>query len=96
VVAGAAAGAGPASTARSRAVILRNLAFHPASLAINRGESVTWLWRDGTEHNVTFHFVRSRTQKQGSYTLRFNRRGTFDYVCTIHRAEGMKGRIIVH
>ena len=31
----------------------------------------------------------------GSYTIRFGNRGTFSYRCTIHAAEGMRGKIIV-
>ncbi len=78
-------------------VVLKNIRFHPGTLTIRRGESVTWLWRDGnSEHNVTFHGFHSRTMEHGSYTVRFMRAGTFDYRCTIHQSEGMRGRIIVH
>lgn len=86
-------GAGAAST---HDVVLKDVRFHPATLTIRRGESVTWLWRDGgIEHNVTFHGFHSRTMAGGSYTVRFGKRGTFDYDCTIHASEGMRGRIIV-
>jgi len=77
-------------------VTLKDLAFHPGTLNIDRGDSVTWVWRDGeTEHNVTFHGFHSRTQAQGSYTVRFARTGTFSYECTLHVAEGMRGKIVV-
>jgi plastocyanin len=90
---GAFGGAGAAS---GHAVTLKEIGFHPATLSIRRGESVTWLWRDGgLEHNVTFHGFHSRTQGHGSYTVRFTRRGTYSYECTIHVALGMKGKIIV-
>jgi plastocyanin len=87
---------GGAQAARTHTVILHEIRFHPATLNINRGESVKWIWRDRVEHNVTFHFVHSRTQESGTYTLRFNRRGTFNYHCTIHFEEGMRGKVIVH
>ncbi len=88
---------GGAHAARSHTVTLKNIAFHPGDLSINRGDSVTWLWRDGeVEHNVTGHGFRSRTQKRGSFTVRFTHSGTFNYHCTIHVSEGMKGKIVVH
>ena len=94
VPAGAFGGAEASST---HTVILKETRFHPGTLNINRGDSVKWVWRDGgTEHNVTFHGFHSRTQTSGSYTVRFLRSGTFNYQCTIHVAEGMRGKIVVH
>jgi plastocyanin len=88
---------GGARAASGHTVVLKEIAFHPSSLNIRRGDSVTWLWRDsGTEHNVTFAGFHSRTQGRGSYTVKFTRRGTFNYRCTIHVALGMRGKIVVH
>jgi plastocyanin len=87
---------GGARAAARHTVTLKNFRFHPGNLTINRGDTVTWSWRDGeTEHNVTFHGFHSRTQTSGSYTVRFSRTGTFSYRCTIHAAEGMRGKIVV-
>jgi plastocyanin len=91
-----AAALGSAQSAARHTVTLKNIRFHPGNLTINRGDSVTWAWRDGeTEHNVTFHGFHSRTQTSGSYTVRFTRAGAFSYHCTIHVSEGMKGKIVV-
>jgi plastocyanin len=88
---------GGARAASTHTVTLKNLEFHPGTVSIHRGDSVKWVWRDGeTEHNVTGHGFHSRTQTSGSYTVRFTRKGTFKYDCTIHVAEGMKGKIVVH
>jgi plastocyanin len=88
---------GGARAASTHTVTLENLEFHPANVSIHRGDSVKWVWRDGeTEHNVTGHGFHSKTQTSGSYTVRFTRKGTFKYDCTIHVAEGMKGKIVVH
>jgi plastocyanin len=90
-------GGASARTAGSHTVILKNVRFHPATLSIARGESVKWVWEDGgIEHNVTFHGLHSRTMASGSYTVKFTQRGTFDYSCTIHASEGMKGKVVVH
>jgi plastocyanin len=87
---------GGARAAARHTVTLKNFRFHPGNLTINRGDTVTWSWRDGeTEHNVTFHGFHSRTQTSGSYTVRFTRAGTFAYRCTIHASEGMRGKIAV-
>ena len=86
---------GGARAASSHTVILKDLRFHPGTLTIARGDTVTWLWRDREEHNVTFHGLRSRTMTHGSYTVRFTHSGTFNYRCTIHTSEGMRGKIVV-
>ncbi len=84
------------NTAGSHTIVLQNLRFHPGTLTIKRGESVTWVWHDGNiAHNVTGPGFHSRTQSHGSFTVRFTHTGTFDYRCTIHMAEGMIGKIIV-
>jgi plastocyanin len=85
-----------AHLAASHTVTLRNLRYHPGTLSVNRGDRVTWLWRDSEEHDVTFHGFHSRTQTSGSYTVRFTRSGTFNYRCTVHVSEGMRGKIVVH
>jgi plastocyanin len=87
---------GGAHAASTHTVTLHGFRFHPATLAIHRGDKVKWVWRDQVEHNVTFHGFHSRTQVQGTYTVRFTRSGTFNYHCTIHVAEGMRGKIVVH
>jgi plastocyanin len=87
---------GGAHSAGTHTVTLSNVRFHPGTLTIGRGDSVRWLWRErGTEHNVTFAGFHSRTQRSGSYTVRFTRSGTFNYRCTIHAREGMRGKVIV-
>ena len=93
----AAALASGGHAARTHVVTLQGLRFHPATVNVNVGESVTWEWRDGgIEHNVTASHFRSRTQARGSFTVQFNHRGTFSYRCTIHVAEGMVGKVVVH
>ena len=87
---------GAAHFPASHTVTLKNLRYHPGTLSVNRGDRVTWLWRDSEEHDVTFHGFHSRTQTSGSYTVRFTRSGTFNYRCTVHVSEGMRGKIVVH
>ena len=96
-VAGVPAGAfGSGHAASTHTVTLREFRFHPATLKIRRGDRVKWVWKEETEHNVTFHGFHSHPQETGSYTVRFRHAGTFKYRCTIHAEEGMRGKIIVH
>jgi plastocyanin len=92
-----AAALGGADASSTHTVVLKDIRFHPGTLSIDRGDSVTWLWRDGgEEHNVTFHGFHSKTKDSGSYTIRFTHTGSFSYRCTIHESEGMRGKITVH
>ncbi len=87
--------AGHATSAHT--VVLQHIRFHPGTLSIKRGDTVTWLWRDkGTEHNVTGKGFKSHTMASGSFSVRFTHAGTFNYHCTIHVSEGMVGKIVVH
>jgi len=89
---------GAADASGTRRVHIANIAFSAAKLSITRGTTVRWTFEDAdTPHNVTSrgrkHFRSSRTQKSGSYSVRFTKPGTYSYVCTIHF--NMKGRIVV-
>lgn len=86
--------AAPAVAGAARQVTLKDIAFRPATISIARGDTVRWVWRDGsTIHNVTFKGFRSPTKSSGTYTHRFTRAGTFRYRCTIH--PGMNGKVVV-
>jgi plastocyanin len=88
---------GGGHSASSHTVTLSHIRFHPGTLSIKRGDSVRWLWQDkGKEHNVTGKGFKSRTMAKGSFGVRFTKAGTFNYHCTIHVEEGMRGKIVVH
>lgn len=98
VVALAAATVAPPATARTRTVVLKDIEFSPSTLRVERGDRVRWSWRDGiTPHDVTSRgkrrFRSSATKSEGSHRVRFRRRGTYRYVCTIHF--GMDGKVVV-
>jgi plastocyanin len=89
------AAAPPRATAASTTTVtLKDISFKKSTVKIAKGGSVKWVFKDGdTPHNVTFATKHSRTQKSGSYTMRFARAGTFKYHCTIH--PGMNGKVVV-
>lgn len=82
-----------AHAAATTTVTLKDISFKKSTVKIAKGASVKWVWRDGdAPHNVTFATKHSKTQKSGSYTLRFAQAGTFKYHCTIH--PGMDGKVV--
>jgi plastocyanin len=89
----------PATTSTpTPTVVLRDIAFRPGTLHVRPGTWVTFSWRDGASpHDVTpvghRRFRRLGRRQSGFASVRFVRRGTYRYVCTIH--PGMAGRVIV-
>ena len=74
--------------------------FAPASSPIVTGSAVTWTWRGGNPHNVTFEDGQgsSPTQGSGTHSRTFPGAGTFRYRCTIHSTDfnaGMVGVVSV-
>jgi plastocyanin len=101
------AAAGPAVTTAAgtgarggatRTVTLKDISFMPRSLAIARGTTVAFAFRDdGTTHDVTStgasRFTKIAARSSGSVRRTFRRAGTYRYACTLH--PGMTGRITV-
>jgi plastocyanin len=81
----------------SASVAMKGIAFKPASVTINKGDTVTWTNGDQVGHDVTADDFNSGDPggigNGESYKYTFKTAGTFDYVCTVH--PGMKGTVIV-
>lgn len=59
------------------------------------GAAVTWTNRDNFTHSVKFADRPDHVLRPGeTVTVRFDRPGTYPYVCTFH-AQNMQGRVIV-
>ena len=83
--------------ASGHTVTLSHTRYHPGALSVKSGDTVTWVWTDkGREHNVTGRGFKSHTMTKGSFSVRFTRKGTYNYHCTIHVSEGMVGKVVVH
>jgi len=90
---GYAAGA-TAGTSATKTVQIEGLAFHPATLRLQRGGKVIFANADGTTHTATSSGFDTKGIKPGSTaTVRFNRKGAFAYHCKIHPF--MKGKVVV-
>lgn len=85
----------PASAADG-AVTAQDIAFQPASITVDVGDSVTWTNEDGVPHTVTADdgsFDEPLPQSGGVVTLTFSTPGTFTYYCKIH--PNMHGTVVV-
>ena len=67
--------------------------FEPKSIEVLPGDTVTWDFKGGVQHNVVGDGFKSENKKDGSYEHDFNSAGSYDYVCTLH--PGMKGTVEV-
>jgi plastocyanin len=103
------AGSTPASTSSSSApagggasggvnVVMKNLAFSPATIHAKVGQTVHWVNQDTPPHNVTYvsgpKFTSSGTLNTGAtFQLKLTQAGTIHYFCSIHPF--MKATIVV-
>jgi plastocyanin len=82
----------PASGA-TKGVSVKDNFFSPKTASIKKGSTVKWTWAGRAPHNVTFKSTKSKTITKGTFSLKFNNKGSFSYRCTIH--PGMTGTIKV-
>lgn len=79
----------PAAVASGHAVvIIHNFAFHPATLTVKPGTTVTWVNKDPVAHTSTAydHLWNSGLITPGkSYSFTFTKPGTYPYYCEIHQ-----------
>jgi len=98
VIGGALALAGRAlvvAAAPPRAVAIDAFAFKPASLTVQRGETVRWTNGDPVPHTVTAAgaFESGSIAAGGGWSYTVAKAGRYDYVCAFHPM--MRGTLIV-
>ncbi len=77
-------------------VQVQNNVFNPSTVTVPINGTVTWQWNSGgVAHNVTFSDVASDDQTSGSFERTFSTTGSYNYVCTLHEAQGMVGTVNV-
>ena len=77
-------------------VVMKNLAFDPASITVKVGESITWTNQDGFTHDVKAdngEFASENIEAGGTYSTVIDKPGTYPYHCGIHPE--MTGTVIV-
>lgn len=70
-----------------------NYEFSSDSVTIQKGEKVVWKFVEG-KHDVKGKGFNSKPQRSGKFAFKFDKTGTYNYVCTIH-APDMKGVVKV-
>jgi plastocyanin len=83
-------------TAAAPRATISGFAFKPASLTVRVGTTVRWTNRDAAPHTVSATsgaFGSKQLGLGGTYARRFDRPGTFAYLCALHPQ--MKGRVVV-
>jgi len=70
--------------------VIKNIAFIPSTMSVKVGDTVTWVWKDGSiPHNVngkaTLPDLYSGNPKTaGTYQYTFRQAGTFHVTCDVH------------
>jgi plastocyanin len=88
-------GGASASEAHAK-VTIKEFEFKPFKLTVPRGAEVTFANRDSTTHEPSKQgtFDTGRIKPGHSESVRFNKRGTYNYICSIHPF--MHGKIVVN
>jgi len=87
----------PSGQGNTYNVNIQNLAFSPAALSINAGDTVIWTNNDNMQHTVTSdsgsELGSAALSKGQTYSHTFSAAGTFSYHCSIHTS--MKASVTV-
>ena len=86
-------GDGDAAPSEPGVVQVADNVFEPKELEVDAGDTVTWEFVGGAQHNVVGDGFKSKNMKRGIFEHTFETPGEFDYECTLH--PGMKGTITV-
>jgi plastocyanin len=93
---------GAAAGGSKVAVVMKNIAFSPASVTVKKGGTVKWTNDDTVGHDVTEKSGPGSKFKSGAsgglqggdtFQQKFKTAGTYKYVCTVH--PNMVGTITV-
>jgi plastocyanin len=82
-----AAEAAEATASQGNSIAIRNFMFAPMSLQVAVGTTVTWTNFDGEPHvirSVDDAFRSGALDQNESFSFRFDKVGTYKYVCSIH------------
>ncbi len=75
-------------------VKINEFSFNPGVLTVKQGATVTWTNEDSAPHAIKADaFTSPSMSKGGSFSYKFDNKGRFSYICSIHPS--MKGEIVV-
>ena len=80
----------------TKKVGVKGLTFSPKKITVTKGTTVVWHWKGPVPHQLKGKgFSTGAPKTNVTYRHKFTKKGTYKYVCQIHKALGMKGVIIV-
>jgi plastocyanin len=96
VVAPGCGGIGSSAPVATTAVSMaKSYRFDPKTIEIKAGQTVTWTNNDNFTHTVKVDGRDDHKVGRGnSVSIRFDKPGTYHYVCTLH-SKDMRGTVIV-
>lgn len=79
-------------------VTISNYSFHPATLTVTKGATVTWVNEDGDVHTIKSAdgpevFASAALDSGDRFKYTFHHTGTYRYICSVHPY--MHGVIVV-
>jgi plastocyanin len=84
-----------APVATTQVQMAKSYRFDPKKIDIKAGSTVTWTNNDNFTHTVKVDGQDDHKVDRGhSVSIRFDKPGTYDYVCTLH-SHDMHGTVIV-
>ena len=84
-----------APVATTQVQMAKSYRFDPKKIDIKAGSTVTWTNNDNFTHTVKVDGQDDHKVDRGhSVSIRFDKPGTYDYVCTLH-SHDMHGKVIV-
>jgi plastocyanin len=93
---------GAAAGGSKVAVVMKNIAFSPASVTVKKGGTVKWTNDDSVGHDVTKESgpgpkftsgAKGGMQQGDTFQQKFTTPGTIHYVCTVHA--NMRATVVV-
>lgn len=76
-----------AALADDATITIKNFDFMPMSVTVPAGSTVTWTNKDGEPHTVVSvdgAFRSGAIDQDQSFRFKFDKPGTYKYLCTIH------------
>ena len=84
----------PVNKVEANTIAIKDFTFNPGTLTVKQGTKVTWTNQDSMTHKIKSDTFNSSDLNQGDkFEFTFDKKGSFDYICSIHPS--MSGKIVV-
>jgi plastocyanin len=81
--------------ATDQVTMAKSYVFEPNAVVVDAGTAVTWTNDDNFTHTVQVDGQEDhRVDRSDHVSIRFDKPGTYHYVCTLHRTD-MSGEVVV-